>query len=139
VRHFALRETVAPVVVLHNFAPLRQPLEVRLRLWHLPVHLDRRQPHRRHDHEWPAVAQRRNRDARPVWACDIPYLRFHHSPSTTAHTRTGSPMPLSACSPRSSKATPADVRASDRTVSETSTSPGAERALMREAMLTAPP
>src|SRR6266571_8437119 len=66
-------------------------------------------------------------------------LRLHHSPSITAHTRTASPTPFSACSPRSSNLTPADVRASDRTVSETRTSPGAESPLMREAMLTAPP
>ena len=36
---------------------------------------------------------------------------------------------------RSSNATPANVRAIDRTVSETSTSPGAHSLLMREAML----
>src|SRR5206468_10599440 len=63
----------------------------------------------------------------------------HHSGARTAHTRTRSPTPFSACSPRSSKVAPADVRASERTVSETSTSPGADRPLMREAMLTAPP
>ena len=34
---------------------------------------------------------------------------------------------------------PRHVRASDRTVSETSTSPGADSPLMREAMFTAPP
>ena len=38
-----------------------------------------------------------------------------------------------------SKRTPADVRASERTVSDTSTSPGVERPLMREAIFTAPP
>ncbi len=63
----------------------------------------------------------------------------HEGPSTTRHARTFSPTPLSACSSRSSNATPADVRARDRTVSDTSTSPGAESPLMREAMFTAPP
>ncbi len=67
------------------------------------------------------------------------HLRLHHWPSTTAHTRTFSPTPFSACSPRSSNRTPADVRARPRTVSETRTSPGAERPLIREAMFTAPP
>src|SRR6266566_3106475 len=67
------------------------------------------------------------------------HLRLHHWPSTTAHTRTASATPFSACSPRSSNRTPADVRASERTVSDTSTSPGAESPLMREAILTAPP
>src|SRR5439155_22543936 len=57
----------------------------------------------------------------------------------TTHTRIASSTPFNACSPRSSKRTPADVRASDRTVSDTSTSPGAESPLMREAMFTAPP
>src|SRR2546422_9943816 len=67
-------------------------------------------------------------------------LRFHHaSPSTTAQNRSGSATPFSACSPRSSNRTPADVRASPRTMSETSTSPAAERPLMREAMFTDPP
>src|SRR5438093_4494205 len=51
------------------------------------------------------------------------------SPATTAQTRTASPTPFSACSPRSSNRTPADVRASERTVSETSTSPEAESPL----------
>jgi len=41
--------------------------------------------------------------------------------------------------PLSSNRTPADVRASDRIVSDTSASPGADSPLMREAMLTAPP
>jgi hypothetical protein len=67
------------------------------------------------------------------------HLRFHQSPPRTAHTRTGSPTPLSACSPRSSKRTTADVRARERTVSETNISPGAASPAMREAMLTAPP
>ena len=40
---------------------------------------------------------------------------------------------------RSSNETPDDVRASERTVSETSTSGGADSPLMRAAMLTAPP
>ena len=60
-------------------------------------------------------------------------------PSRTAHTRTASPTPFSDCSPRSSKRTPADVRASDRTVSDTSTSPAAESPAIREEMFTAPP
>jgi len=57
----------------------------------------------------------------------------------TAHTRTASPTPFSDCSPRSSNDTPAEVRASERTVSETSTSPAADSPAIREAMLTAPP
>jgi hypothetical protein len=63
----------------------------------------------------------------------------HASPSRTTHTRTASPTPFSACSPRSSKRTPADVRASERTVSDTSTSPAADSPLIRAAMFTAPP
>src|SRR5438128_2342914 len=61
------------------------------------------------------------------------------SKGRTAQTRTCSPTPFSVCFPRSSKLTPADVRASVRTTSDTSTSPGADSPLMREAMLTAPP
>ena len=57
----------------------------------------------------------------------------------TTHTRITSPTPLSACSPRSSNVTPADVRASDRTVSDTSTSPVADSPLIRAATFTAPP
>jgi hypothetical protein len=67
------------------------------------------------------------------------HLRLHQSASRTAHTRIFSSTPFSACSPRSSNFTPAEVRARPRTMSETSTSPGAERLLIREAMLTAPP
>ena len=67
------------------------------------------------------------------------HLRLHHSFSRTAHTRTVSPTPFSACSPRSSNRTPELVRASERTVSDTSTSPGADSPLIREATLTAPP
>jgi hypothetical protein len=78
-------------------------------------------------------------DARAIGAETETDLLLHHSFTLTAHTRTGSPTPFSACSPRSPKVTPADVRASPRTISETSTSPGSERPLMREAMLTAPP
>src|SRR6266542_4815488 len=66
-------------------------------------------------------------------------LALHHSPSRTAQIRTGSPTPFTFRLPRSSNCTPAEVRASERTVSDTSTSPGAERPLMREAILTAPP
>src|SRR3990172_931211 len=51
------------------------------------------------------------------------------SPSRTTQPRTGPPPPFSVCSPRSSNVTPADVRASERPVSETRTSPGAERPL----------
>lgn len=74
-----------------------------------------------------------------VSASDVLDLRLHHSPSRSAHTRTSSPTPFSACSPRSSNRTPADVRASERTVSDTGTSPGADSPLIRAAMLTAPP
>src|SRR5437870_4017493 len=57
----------------------------------------------------------------------------------TAHTPTASDTPFSRWSPRSSNATPAEVRASDRTVSETSTSPTADSPAIRDAMFTAPP
>src|SRR3990172_7292642 len=48
-----------------------------------------------------------------------------------ADSRCGSATPLRACSPRSSNATPAEVRASERTVSDTSTSPGADAPAIR--------
>jgi hypothetical protein len=68
-------------------------------------------------------------------------VRLKPDPQTgvTAHTRTGSPTPLSLRLPRSSNDTLPEVRASERTVSDTSTSPDADRPLMRAAMLTAPP
>src|SRR5439155_3041112 len=105
------------------------------------LHLEMAPDVRRKDH-WHAVAlaDYRVSNVRAVAAPDVLNVRLHHPPpSTTAHTRTGSPTPLRACSPRSSNCAPADVRASPRTMSETSTSPGADRPLMREAMLTAPP
>ncbi len=87
-----------------------------------------------------AFARRGEGEADAVAGFDVADLRGCITrPPRTAHTRTGSPTPFSACSPRSSNGTPADVRASERTVSETSTSPGADSPLMREAMLTAPP
>src|SRR6266571_1943743 len=104
----------------------------------LEVSVQRLTP-RPHKNQRRPAAQRSVSDARAVDAGAEPDLEFHHSPSRTAHNRTSSPTPFSACSPRSSKRTPADVRASERTVSDTSTSPGAESPLMREAMLTAPP
>src|SRR3989304_1347152 len=61
------------------------------------------------------------------------------SKDLTAYSRCGSPTPFSVCSPRSSNDTPAEVRASPRTVSDTSTSPGADAAAILAAMLTAPP
>ena len=60
-------------------------------------------------------------------------------PVTTTNTRTASSTPFISCSPRSSNATPADVRASSRTVPDTSVSPAAEAAATRAAMFTAPP
>jgi len=57
----------------------------------------------------------------------------------TSYTRTASSIPLRACSPRSSNSTSADVRANPRTMSDTSTWPGADSPQMRDAMLTAPP
>src|SRR5439155_23076451 len=95
----------------------------------------------REDH-WHAVAlaDYRVSNVRAVAAADILDVRLHHAPlSLTAQTLTASPTPFNSCSPLSSNRTPADVRANDRTVSETSTSPGADSPLMREAMLTAPP
>jgi hypothetical protein len=79
---------------------------------------------------------RRDAVRQPV---NIHEKRHLYFPSVTAQTRTASPTPFSDCSPRSSNVTPADVRASERTVSDTSTSPGADSPLMRAAMLTAPP
>src|SRR5262245_38468540 len=100
------------------------------------------------------VTERRRRDKEELWAfaydevsdvcptarSDVLNARcVHHSPSRTAQTRTGSPTPFSACSPLSSNETPAEVRARSRTVCETSTSPGGDSPLMREATFTAPP
>ena len=81
------------------------------------------------------------RDANAVFGRAVADFALSHyaSPSRTTHTRTASPTPFSACSPRSSNVTPADVRASERTVSDTSTSPAADSPLIREAMFTAPP
>src|SRR5436309_12588702 len=89
--------------------------------------------------DWWPLAEHRIGDAYPITRLRVLNARLHHSPSRTAHTRTGSPTPFSACSLRSSNDTPADVRASERTVSDTSTSPAADSPLMREAMFTAPP
>ena len=57
----------------------------------------------------------------------------------TAQTRTGPSTPFSDRSPLSSNDTCAEVRASSRTVPDTSTSPGADSLQMRAAMLTVPP
>src|SRR5438876_12439616 len=105
----------------------------------LPAELHMRETRRGQKDERRALARLGERDVHPITRLHVVNPRFHHSPSRTAHTRTPSPTPLNVCSPRSSKRTPADVRANDRTVSDTSTSPGADSPLMREAMLTAPP
>ncbi len=70
-----------------------------------------------------------------------PVLRSHQSSpfAFTANSRCASSIPRSSVSPRSSNDTSADVRARPRTVSDTSTSPGAEAPAIRAAMLTAPP
>src|SRR3989304_5983926 len=96
----------------------------------------RRSYHSLHSDAFP---QRPEGDADAVAGLRVLDARPHQAPSRTAKSRCGSLTPLSACSPRSSKRTPADVRASERTVSETSTSPGAERAENTAAMMTAPP
>src|SRR5207244_1216485 len=80
------------------------------------------------------------RDANAVFSSAVADFTLHYaSPSRTTHTLTGSATPLSFRLPRSSHRTPALVRARPRTMSDTSTSPGADSPLMREAMLTAPP
>ena len=107
---------------------------------HLPLKLDVTQRWRGRDDQGRALTRSGVGDAHAVTGLHVLDARLHHSPPfRTTHTRTASPTPFSACSPRSSNRTPADVRASERTVSDTSTSPGAERPLIREAMLTAPP
>ena len=58
---------------------------------------------------------------------------------TTANSRCGSSIPLSSCRPRSSNRSPLDPRVSDRTVSDTNTSPGAEAPHTRDARFTAQP
>src|SRR5438105_224297 len=65
---------------------------------------------------------------------------LHHSyRGRTAKIRCASATPFSATSPRSSNATAVDVRASARTTSDTSTSPGADSAAILAATFTAPP
>src|SRR5207249_3595598 len=94
-----------------------------------------------------AVADGGVGDADAVLRARVLDLRLHHAVSwgdpsavrRTAYTRTASPIPFSANSPRSSNTTPADVRARSATVRDTSTRPGADSPQMREAMLTAPP
>src|SRR2546425_2992908 len=147
VGHLALNREVLDIAVGHAHAThvvrdyenavLRHPLpcsaEVSAQLYRQVAPDIRRKDHRH------AVAHHGIGDVRTVGAADVLNLRLHHSPSRTAQTRTASPTPFSACSPRSSNRTPAEVRASERTVSETSTSPGADSPLIRAAMLTAPP
>src|SRR3990172_4960085 len=146
----SLREAAATAIVVDHLHLFRQALvEIRAPL---PVELDMVKRDPRQQHQRLSLAQRPVGYAHAVARLRVLDARLHHcrsvrpepveglrSPSTTAQTRTGSPTPLSDCSPRSSNATPADVRASERTVSHTSTSPGAESPDMREAMFTAPP
>src|SRR5438128_5079726 len=104
-----------------------RPLEQHVADYRVPAKHDRR-PHACH-----GVS-----DAHAVGGGAVADFGLHHA-GLAANTRTGSPTPLSACSPRSSNTTSAEVRARPRTMSETSTSPGTERPAIREAMLTAPP
>ena len=109
-RAFSFRQTLVPAAALGD----------------LPLHLDVAE-YDRHLHEGrpsPSV-QKAMLTPSAVWAY---WMRGSTSRLLcTANSRCGSPTPFSACSPRSSNATPADVRARPRTVSDTSTSPGAER------------
>src|SRR5439155_19520101 len=119
---------------------LSEPLEGSTAVVRFPLQLDVTGEQIGEDNERRAFTERPEGDAYAGGCLDVLNVWcVHHSPSPTVHTRIGSPTPFSACSPRSSKATPAEVRASDRTVSETSTSPGADSPLIREAMFTAPP
>src|SRR3989449_2887425 len=93
----------------------------------------------RHHQQGRAIAGSGEGDIYAIARLRVLDARLHHAPSSFAHSRTRSPTPFSDCSPRSSNMTPALVRARPRTISETRTSPGADRPLMREAMLTAPP
>src|SRR3989304_9585528 len=92
-----------------------------------------------HDEERRPGARRGNGEVDAVRSGDELNLLLHQSPPRTANSRCASPTPFSSCSPRSSKDTPADVRARPRTGSDTSTSPGAEAAAIRAARVTAPP
>src|SRR5438132_8185324 len=85
----------------------------------------------RNHNQGPSSSHFRIGNAHTVARLRVLNARLHQSAPRTAQTRTGSPTPLSDCSPRSSKRAPADVRASERTVSETSTSPGTESPLPR--------
>src|SRR6266567_1515442 len=135
---FPLRQAEAATVVSNELPAAREPFLPAHSLGHLPFNLTDREGYTRHLNDWVAFPQCPVRDAHPVASLRVLDPRLHHA-CLTAQTRTGSSMPLRVCSPRSSNRTPAEVRASERTVSDTSTSPGAERPLMREAMLTAPP
>src|SRR5947208_14463843 len=87
-------------------------------------------------HKGPAFARLRTGNAHPIAGSRILNARLHHASSVrTAHTRTGSPTPFSDGSPLSSNATPAEVRARERTVSDTSTSPGADTPVTHDPML----
>src|SRR3972149_6257408 len=92
--------------------------------------------HRHMDQRHDAFPKRPEGDAYAVAGLRVLDARLHQSPPLTANSRCGSVTPFSVCSPRSSNATPAEVRARLRTVSETSTSPGADSADMRAAVLT---
>src|SRR6266545_7019658 len=84
------------------------------------------------------IAEHGVSDAYAIARLRVLDARLHHSPpSRTAHARTGSPTPFSLRLPRLSNDTPPDVRARPRTMSETSTSPGADSPLMRDATFTA--
>ena len=134
------RPRPAAVIKDHAPAPLNQRTDVGRTIIHVGVQVNvSEDPRRKYD--GPPLAQRSVGDAHPIARLRVLDAWLHHSPppSITAHTRTGSPTPFSARSPRSSNRTPALVRASERTVSDTSTSPGTDSPLIREAMLTAPP
>src|SRR5437870_5029511 len=129
----------APIVIADEHPILSQSREPAASSLSRPMPNGWRKHGGRHQYERDARPERPICNIYSIVSLRILDPRLHHSLSTTAHRRTCSPTPFSNCSPRSSKRTPADVRASERTVSDTSTSPDAERPLMREAMLTAPP
>src|SRR3989304_5441169 len=139
VAHVAVRKPGAATVVADQHPSAGNLFVPGTPLGYLGVPRGKAEGDRWHPYKRRSLPQDAEGDAHPVGGLGVLGGRLHHASSRTAHTRTGSPPPLSDCSPRSSQDKPPAGRGSGRTVPDTSTSPGADSPLTRAAMLTAPP
>src|SRR3990172_1753892 len=117
VGHFAVRKSGPSTIVADQHASAGNLFVPGTPLGYLGVARGKAEGYRWHPYERRPLPQRAKSDAHAVRGLDVLHGRLHHASSRTAHTRTDSPTPFSACSPRSSNRTPADVRASERTLS----------------------